>query len=85
MEFKQELETGTFKMIGNTENSLKIKEVAEKCIFDPICIERYKACGGCLFLNEISCQHFNHDLDRAFVIGHYDRSTKTKITGFWER
>ncbi len=31
MEFKQELETGTFKMIGNTETSLKIKEVAEKC------------------------------------------------------
>ncbi|WP_034452419.1 hypothetical protein [Butyrivibrio sp. AE2032] len=31
MEFRQELETGTFKMIGNTETSLKIKEVAEKC------------------------------------------------------
>ena len=31
MEFRQELDTGTFKMIGNTENSLKIKEVAEKC------------------------------------------------------
>lgn len=31
MEFKQELETGTFKIISNTETSLKIKEVAEKC------------------------------------------------------
>nr|WP_297704749.1 hypothetical protein [uncultured Butyrivibrio sp.] len=31
MEFKQELETGTFKIIGNTETTLKIKEVAEKC------------------------------------------------------
>ncbi len=31
MEFTQQLETGTFKMIGNTETSLKIKEVAEKC------------------------------------------------------
>jgi hypothetical protein len=31
MEFKQELETGTFTIIGNTETSLKIKEVAEKC------------------------------------------------------
>lgn len=64
---------------------LKSKEVAEKCIFDPICIERYKACGGCLYLNEISCQHFNHDLDRTFIIGHYDRSTRTKLTGFWEK
>ena len=31
MEYKQELETGTFRMIGSTESSLKIKEVAEKC------------------------------------------------------
>ena len=31
MEFKQELETDTFKIIGNTETTLKIKEVAEKC------------------------------------------------------
>ena len=31
MEFKQELETGGFKVIGNTESSLKLKEVAEKC------------------------------------------------------
>ena len=31
MEFRQELETGTFKIIGNTETTLKIKEVAEKC------------------------------------------------------
>ncbi len=31
MEFKQELETSSFKMISNTETSLKIKEVAEKC------------------------------------------------------
>ncbi len=31
MELKQELETGTFKVIGNTETTLKLKEVAEKC------------------------------------------------------
>ena len=31
MEFKQELETGTFTMIGNNDTSLKIKDVAEKC------------------------------------------------------
>ncbi len=31
MEFRQELETGSLTMIGNTETSLKIKEVAEKC------------------------------------------------------
>ena len=31
MEFKQELESSTFKIIGSTEASLKIKDVAEKC------------------------------------------------------
>lgn len=57
---------------------------AEKCIFDPICVERYKACTGCLFLNEVSCQHFNHDLDRTLVIGSIDRSSGSRRFGFWE-
>lgn len=57
---------------------------AQKCIFDPICAERYKACTGCLFLNEVSCQHFNHDLDRTLIIGSVDRETSTRYWGFWE-
>ena len=59
-------------------------EEARKCIFDPICIEKYKSCGGCVYLNEISCQHFNHDLDRSMLIGHYERITKKQFYGFWE-
>lgn len=57
---------------------------AQKCIFDPICIERQKACMGCLFVNEVSCQHFNKDLDRALVAGHVDRETQRRTIGFWE-
>lgn len=57
---------------------------AQKCIFDPVCIERQKACTGCLFVNEVSCQHFNKDLDRSLVVGHYDRATRKKTVGFWE-
>lgn len=56
----------------------------EKCVFDPICIERYKACTGCLFLNEVSCQHFNQDLNRRLIIGYFDKITKRKTYGFWE-
>lgn len=59
-------------------------ENAKKCIFDPICIERDKACTGCLFLNEVSCQHFNHDLDRSLVIGAVDKDTGKQYYGFWE-
>lgn len=58
---------------------------AQKCVFDPICIERKKkACTGCLFVNEVSCQHFNKDLDRSLVIGHVDRETQKRLIGFWE-
>lgn len=61
---------------------LRANSSAQKCVFDPICIERYKACIGCLFLNEVSCQHFNKDLDRSLIIGHID--TTKHIVGFWE-
>ena len=57
---------------------------AQKCVFDPICIERHKACTGCLFVNEVSCQHFNKDLDRTLVIGHVNRETQRRLIGFWE-
>ena len=63
---------------------LRANRSAQKCVFDPICIERHKACTGCLFLNEVSCQHFNKDLDRSLVIGYVDKQTKKRIVGFWE-
>lgn len=58
--------------------------LSKKCIFDPICLERYKACAGCLYLNEVSCQHFNKDLDRTFVVGWFDKKLKKAYHGFWE-
>ena len=63
---------------------LRANSSAQKCVFDPICIERHKACTGCLFLNEVSCQHFNKDLDRSLIIGHVDKQTKRQVIGFWE-
>ena len=63
---------------------LRANNIAQKCVFDPICIERHKACSGCLFLNEISCQHFNKDLDRTLVIGYTDKRTKKQVFGYWE-
>ena len=63
---------------------LRANGSAQKCVFDPICIEHHKACTGCLFLNEVSCQHFNKDLDRSLIIGHVDKRTKKRVVGFWE-
>jgi len=60
------------------------KDRTKKCIFDPICIDKEKACAGCLFLNEVSCQHFNKDLDRGYLCGYFDKRKQEKLTGFWE-
>ena len=59
-------------------------KVASECIFDPICVDHEAACAGCVFTNEISCQHFNHDLDRTILIGKYNREEERRFWGFWE-
>ena len=59
-------------------------QVASECIFDPICADHEAACAGCVFTNEISCQHFNHDLDRTLLIGKYNKATGERFWGFWE-
>lgn len=60
------------------------RENSKKCIFDPICINHEKACAGCLFLNEVSCKHFNKDLDRSYLCGYFDVEKQEKLKGFWE-
>ena len=60
------------------------KNRSKKCIFDPICIDKEKACAGCLFLNEVSCQHFNKDLNRGYLCGYFNKQKQEKLTGFWE-
>lgn len=62
----------------------KAREMAKECIFDPVCIEHDASCTGCVYTNEISCQHFNHDLDRALIIGKLEREKNKRIYGYWE-
>lgn len=60
-------------------------ERVKKCIFDPVCINKEKACAGCLYLNEVSCRHFNKDLDRSYLCGYFDNQEQKKLKGYWER
>ena len=60
------------------------REKSHKCIFDPICIDKEKACAGCLFLNEVSCRHYNKDLDRSYLCGYFNKQKQKKLRGFWE-
>jgi hypothetical protein len=48
------------------------------CSSDPLCItgtvslsspENLAACHACVLVPETSCQHFNHLLDRAMIVG----------------
>jgi len=57
-------------------------DAAENCIYDPICLDEHGACLGCLHLNEISCEHFNRDLDRKYLIGRVEE--EGRFWGFWE-
>ena len=59
-------------------------ERVKKCIFDPVCINKEKACAGCLYLNEVSCRHFNKDLDRSYLCGYFDNQEQKKLKGYWE-
>ena len=59
-------------------------ERVKKCIFDPICINKEKACAGCLFLDDVSCRHFNKDLDRSYLCGYFDNQKQKKLKGYWE-
>lgn len=53
------------------------------CVFDPICTERDDtACGACLIIPEISCNHFNAELGRKYLYS-IDGVSKPTI-GFWE-
>ena len=58
------------------------EDIMGRCIFDPICMDRDDgSCSACTQLSEISCSHFNKDLNRKLLIGH--KSQVESIVGFW--
>lgn len=64
------------KALANTRN----------CIFDPICKERDDtSCSACMFLPEICCEFFNHDLGRKYLYTLKESvETHKPFIGFWE-
>lgn len=52
-----------------------LKEDAHRCVYNPICATKNEgACHGCVYVGEVSCQHFNRTLSRNHLIGE---------NGFW--
>ncbi len=56
---------------------VEVKELIRRCIYDPVCKSKGGACHACLHISEGSCQHFNKDLGRHYLIGN------KKTIGFW--
>ena len=58
------------------------EDIMGRCVFDPICMDRDNgSCSACTQLSEISCCHFNKDLNRKLLIGH--KTESESIIGFW--
>lgn len=59
------------------------EDIMGRCVFDPLCMDRDNgSCSACTQLSEISCCHFNKDLNRKLLIGH--KTQKESIIGFWD-
>lgn len=56
---------------------------AEKCLYDPVCIDNGGSCHACLQISEVSCVHSNRDLGRDVLAG-FENDT-TRVVGFWEK
>lgn len=61
---------------------IQAEDIMGRCVFDPICMDRDNgSCSACTHLSEISCCHFNKDLNRKLLIGH--KTESESIIGFW--
>jgi len=63
------------------ENS---KALVETCLYDPVCMSDKGACLACQFLSEITCSHFNRNLNRSNLIGMKNINNEIIKHGFWE-
>lgn len=68
----------------------EVQVLAQECPNDPICrngrmrdTTHAAACYACLAGNELSCVHFNRDLDRATLTGTVPQRRDQRFGGFW--
>lgn len=76
--------------LGDWLESVEIS--SRDCPNDPVCrtgrmrdTVESAACYGCVTGSELSCVHFNRDLDRAVLQGTAPQRRKASFPGFWKR
>jgi len=56
-----------------------VRERADDCLYDPVCLQDLNgACPACLLIGEVSCENFNRDLSRKYLVG------DGHVKGYWQ-
>jgi len=53
------------------------------CVYDPVCMEETGACHACMYVSELSCEHFNRNLSRKYLFGRIE-SDRGEFIGYWD-
>lgn len=53
------------------------------CVYDPVCLGNTGACHACMHISEMSCEHFNRNLDRKYLFGQAEPDGNGFI-GYWD-
>jgi len=54
------------------------------CVYDPVCMEETGACHACMYVSELSCEHFNRNLSRKYLFGRIEPDG-SEFIGYWDR
>ncbi len=57
-------------------------DLAQRCMYDPLCNVRGGACHACSYLR-FSCPHFNRTISRAFLTGGPVEGLDQPVVGYW--
>ena len=54
------------------------------CVYDPVCMEEAGACHACMYISELSCEHFNRNLSRKYLFGRIEPDG-SEFIGYWDQ
>ncbi len=65
------------------EHLRAVVDNGEACVYDPVCMEEIGACHACMYVSEMSCEHFNRNLSRKYLFGRIEPDG-SEFVGYWD-
>lgn len=65
------------------EHLRSVIDRSENCVYDPVCIGKTGACHACIYISEMSCEHFNRNLNRKYLFGCIEQD-ENEFIGYWD-